>query len=78
MTSPVSHMSKDSSLRNTYVAMDTNSFLLFKPALYSTTLLINFKSSMNLFISQNSYCNTIGQSYFIKALLPTWHAHFYD
>ena len=75
MTSPVSHVSKDSSLRNTYVAMDTNSFLLFKPALYSTTLLI---SSMNLFISQNSYCNTVGQSCSIKALLPTWHAHFYD
>ena len=30
MTSPVNHVSKDSSLRNTYVAMDTNSFLLFK------------------------------------------------
>ena len=48
-----SHMSKDSSLRNTYVAMHINLFPLFKPALYSSTLVIKlFKSSIKLFYAK--------------------------
>ena len=53
MTSPVSHVSRDSSLRNTYVAMHVNLILLFKPALYSSTLVIKlFESSINLFYAE--------------------------
>ena len=36
MTSPISHVSRDSSLRNTYVAAHANLILLFEPALYSS------------------------------------------
>ena len=46
--------------------MHTNLILLFKPALYSSTLVIKcFKSS------RNSYCNTIGQSYFVSFTIRT-------
>ena len=41
MVPPVSHVSKDSSLSNTYgVVMLINLVLLFDPAVYSSTLLI--------------------------------------
>ena len=45
--------------------MHTNLILLFKPALYCSTLVIKlFKSSIKL---QNFYCNTTGQSSFISS-----------
>ena len=53
MTSPESHMSRDSSLRNTYVAMHANLILLFKPALYSSTLVIKVsESNIKLFYAE--------------------------
>ena len=41
-------------------------------ALYSSTLVIK---CLKVVLSQNSYCNTIGQSCFIS-FTPAWHAHF--
>ena len=53
MMSSVSHVSRDSSLRNTYVATHANLILLFKPALYSSTLVIKvFESSIKLFYAK--------------------------
>ena len=63
MVSRVNHMSKDSSLRNTqeHTATLINLVLLFNPAVYSYTLLI--KTSIKVILSQNSYCNTIGEQW---------------
>ena len=52
--------SKSCEQRLTYVAMHTNFILLFKLALYSSTLVI-----ISAEITY-SYCNTIGQSSFYK------------
>ena len=62
MTSPISHVSRDSSLRK-----------LFKPALYSSTLVINlFESSINLFYAEIlTVITTIGQSSFISSATRT-------
>ena len=47
-----------------HIAMHANLILLFKPALYSSTLVIKlFESSIKF---RNYYCNTIGQSSFIS------------
>ena len=65
-------MSRDSSLRVEYlwehIAMHANLILLFKPALYSSTSVIKlFESSIaKVVLCRNSYCNTIGQSFFIS------------
>ena len=40
-----------------HIATHTNLILPFKPALYSSTLLIK---CLKVVLSQNSYCNTIG------------------
>ena len=51
MTSVVGHVSRDSSLRNT--AMDANLILLFKPSLYSSTVVIKlFESNIKLFYAE--------------------------
>ena len=51
MTSQVSHVSRDSSIRNT--AMHANLIPLFKPALYSSTLVIKlFESRIMLFYAE--------------------------
>ena len=51
MTSPVNHVSRDSSLRNT--ATHANLILPFKPALYSSILVIKlFESSIKLFYAE--------------------------
>ena len=57
MTSQVSYKDSSSSLRGTYVATHTNLILLFKPALYSSALVIKLLKVVVL--SQNSYYNTI-------------------
>ena len=46
-----------------HIATHTNLILPFKPALYSSTLSIK---CLKVVLSQNSYCNTIGQSCFIS------------
>ena len=56
MTSHVTHVNKDSSLKG-HIAMHTNLILPFKSALYS---------SHKVVLSRNSYCNTIGQSCFVR------------
>ena len=56
MTSHVTHVNKDSSLKG-HIATHTNLILPFKSALYS---------SHKVVLSRNSYCNTIGQSCFVR------------
>ena len=46
--------------------MHANLILLFKPALYSSTLVIKI-----VVLCRNSYCNTIGQSSFISSAART-------
>ena len=52
--------------------MHANLILLFKPAFYSSTLVIKLcESSIKLFYAEASYCNTIGQSSFISSTTRT-------
>ena len=52
MTSPVSHMDRDSSLRE-HIATHAKLILLFKSALISNTLVIKlFESSIKLFYAE--------------------------
>ena len=62
MTSPVSHVSRDSSLRNTY----SNAWEFNSSALYSTTLVINFIKLFYAEILTVTFSNIIGQSSFIS------------
>ena len=44
-----------------HIATQTNLILLFKPALYSSTLVIKLlKVVYKVVLSRNSYCNNIG------------------
>ena len=62
MTSRVSHVSKDSSQEHIH----SNAYKFNSFALYTGTLVIKlFKSSINkVVLSQNAYCNTIGQPFY--------------
>ena len=58
MVSRVNHNYEQRLIPKEHIATLTNLVLLFNPAVYSNTLLI--KTFIKVVLSQNSYCNTIG------------------
>ena len=70
MTSPISHVSR-ALITKEHIATHANLILLFKPALYSSILVIKlFESSINLFYAE-IITVTLGQSSFISSATRT-------